>query len=97
MIFVGEHTSYTHAWVASALESGIRGSVQLMLGMSSFVPRQLFCPPTVFSVLMLSTTIIELGLVDEAKAAVDKWMARWIDVVSAHKKTIILAQPGTLE
>ncbi|TLS28002.1 hypothetical protein PpBr36_00898 [Pyricularia pennisetigena] len=56
MIFVGEHTSYTHAWVASALESGIRGSVQLML---------------------------ELGLVDEAKAAVDKWMARWIDV---HKQ-----------
>ncbi|KAI6355375.1 hypothetical protein MCOR25_008216 [Pyricularia grisea] len=53
MIFIGEHTSYTHAWVASALESGIRGSVQLML---------------------------ELGLVDEAKAAVDKWMARWIDV-----------------
>lgn len=46
---------------------------------------------------MLSTTIIELGLVDEAKAAVDKWMARWIDVVSAHKKTIILAHPGTLE
>lgn len=32
MIFVGEHTSYTHAWIASALESGIRGSVQLMLG-----------------------------------------------------------------
>lgn len=55
MIFVGEHTSYTHAWIASALESGIRGSVQLML---------------------------ELGLVDEAKATVDKWMARWIEVVS---------------
>lgn len=54
MIFIGEHTSYTHAWIASALESGIRGSVQLML---------------------------ELGLVDEAKATVDKWMARWIDVV----------------
>lgn len=53
MIFIGEHTSYTHAWIASALESGIRGSVQLML---------------------------ELGLVDEAKATVDKWMARWIDV-----------------
>ncbi|KAK3326101.1 flavin-containing amine oxidoreductase-domain containing protein [Apodospora peruviana] len=53
MIFVGEHTSYTHAWIASALESGIRGSVQLLL---------------------------ELGLVDEAKATVDKWMARWIDV-----------------
>lgn len=32
MIFVGEHTSYTHAWIASALESGIRGSVQLLLG-----------------------------------------------------------------
>ncbi|KAL9067884.1 MAG: hypothetical protein Q9161_006608 [Pseudevernia consocians] len=31
MIFVGEHTRYTHAWIASALESGIRGSVQLML------------------------------------------------------------------
>lgn len=55
MIFVGEHTSYTHAWIASALESGIRGSVQLLL---------------------------ELGLVDEAKATVEKWMARWIDVVS---------------
>lgn len=53
MIFVGEHTSYTHAWIASAIESGIRGSVQLLL---------------------------ELGLVDEAKATVDKWMARWIDV-----------------
>jgi monoamine oxidase len=34
MIFVGEHTSYTHAWIASALESGIRGSVQLLLGQS---------------------------------------------------------------
>lgn len=55
MIFVGEHTSYTHAWIASALESGVRGSVQLML---------------------------ELGLVDEAKATVEKWMARWIEVVS---------------
>lgn len=55
MIFVGEHTSYTHAWIASAVESGIRGSVQLLL---------------------------ELGLVDEAKATVEKWMARWIDVVS---------------
>lgn len=53
MIFVGEHTSYTHAWISSALESGIRGSVQLML---------------------------ELGLVDEAKATVEKWMARWIEV-----------------
>lgn len=53
MIFVGEQTSYTHAWIASALESGIRGGVQLLL---------------------------ELGLVDEAKATVEKWMARWIDV-----------------
>ncbi|KAK0620207.1 L-amino-acid oxidase-like protein [Immersiella caudata] len=53
LIFVGEHTSYTQAWVASALESGIRGGVQLLL---------------------------ELGLVDEAKMAVQKWMARWIDV-----------------
>ena len=32
MIFVGEHTSYTHAWIASALDSGIRGAVQLLLG-----------------------------------------------------------------
>jgi hypothetical protein len=55
MIFVGEHTSYTHGWIASALDSGIRGSVQLML---------------------------ELGLVDEAKATVEKWMARWIELVS---------------
>ncbi|KAF4122893.1 Flavin containing amine oxidoreductase [Geosmithia morbida] len=54
MIFVGEHTSYTHAWIASALESGIRGSIQLLL---------------------------ELGLVDEAKAANEKWMGRFIQVV----------------
>ncbi|KAK1703103.1 hypothetical protein BDP67DRAFT_536269 [Colletotrichum lupini] len=59
MIFIGEHTSYTHAWIASALDSGIRGSVQLLL---------------------------ELGLVDEAKAAVNKWMARWIDIVSSNSK-----------
>lgn len=65
--------SYTHAWskscrpqtnkmknqdadylvVSSALESGIRGSVQLLL---------------------------ELGLVDEAKAITEKFMARWISV-----------------
>ncbi len=32
MIFVGEHTSYTHGWIASALDSGIRGGVQLLLG-----------------------------------------------------------------
>ncbi|KAK1753643.1 L-amino-acid oxidase [Echria macrotheca] len=56
LIFVGEHTSYTHAWIASALDSGIRGAVQLLL---------------------------ELGLVDEAKDAVNKWMARWIDIVSS--------------
>lgn len=55
MIFVGEHTSVTQSWVAPAIESGIRGAVQLLL---------------------------ELGLVDEAKEAVDKWMARWIDIVS---------------
>ncbi|KAI5860302.1 flavin-containing amine oxidoreductase [Durotheca rogersii] len=55
MIFVGEQTSYTHAWISSALESGIRGGVQLLL---------------------------ELGLVDEAKDTVRKWMARWISVVS---------------
>ncbi|KAI0469731.1 flavin-containing amine oxidoreductase [Xylariaceae sp. FL0804] len=53
MIFAGEYTSYTHAWIASALESGVRASVQLLL---------------------------ELGLVDEAKEAVKKWMGRWIDV-----------------
>ncbi|KAI4184327.1 MAG: hypothetical protein LQ348_004560 [Seirophora lacunosa] len=53
MIFVGEHTSYTHTWISSALESGIRGSVQLLL---------------------------ELGLVDEAKAITEKFMARWISV-----------------
>ncbi|KAF8459775.1 hypothetical protein BDZ91DRAFT_741582 [Kalaharituber pfeilii] len=31
MVWVGEHTSYTHAWIASALESAIRGTVQLLL------------------------------------------------------------------
>lgn len=30
-IFIGEHTSYTHAWIFSALDSAVRGSVQLCL------------------------------------------------------------------
>ncbi|KAG6217694.1 hypothetical protein E4U50_003148 [Claviceps purpurea] len=51
MIFIGEHTSYTHGWISAAVDSGIRGAVQMML---------------------------ELGLVDEAKAAVEKWMAPWV-------------------
>ncbi|KAJ2997806.1 hypothetical protein NUW58_g534 [Xylaria curta] len=55
MIFVGEHATYTHSWISSALESGVRGAVQLLL---------------------------ELGLVDEAKDAVEKWMGRWVEVVS---------------
>ncbi|KIW24357.1 uncharacterized protein PV07_10076 [Cladophialophora immunda] len=53
VIMSGEGTSYTSSWIASALESGVRASVQLLL---------------------------ELGLVDEAKAVTEKWMARWIDV-----------------
>jgi monoamine oxidase len=32
-VFVGEHTSYTHAWIFSAVESAVRGSVQLLLDM----------------------------------------------------------------
>lgn len=30
-VFIGEHTSYTHAWIFSALESATRGTVQLLL------------------------------------------------------------------
>lgn len=37
LIFVGEHTSYTHAWISSALESGLRGAVQLLLGKPSSI------------------------------------------------------------
>lgn len=32
-VFVGEHTSYTHAWIWSALESAVRGTTQLLLEM----------------------------------------------------------------
>jgi monoamine oxidase len=32
-IFVGEHTSFTHAWIFSALESAVRGTAQLLLDM----------------------------------------------------------------
>ena len=32
-VFVGEHTSVTHAWVFSALESAVRGATQLLLDM----------------------------------------------------------------
>jgi monoamine oxidase len=52
-VFVGEHTSYTHAWIWSALESAVRGTTQLFL---------------------------DMGLVDEAKAITEEWMARWISV-----------------
>ncbi|KAE8151442.1 hypothetical protein BDV25DRAFT_171468 [Aspergillus avenaceus] len=30
-IFMGEHTSYTHAWIFSALDSAVRGTTQLLL------------------------------------------------------------------
>lgn len=30
-VFAGEHTSYTHSWVFSALESAVRASVQMLL------------------------------------------------------------------
>ncbi len=49
MIFVGEHTSYTHAWIASATR------VEASVAAYNF--------------------FLELGLVDEAKATVEKWMA----------------------
>ncbi|SMQ49438.1 unnamed protein product [Zymoseptoria tritici ST99CH_3D7] len=52
-VVIGEHTSYTHAWIFSALESAVRGTTQLML---------------------------DLGLVDEAKAITEKWMARWMSM-----------------
>ncbi|KAF2791444.1 hypothetical protein K505DRAFT_326865 [Melanomma pulvis-pyrius CBS 109.77] len=32
-IFIGEHTSYTHAWIFSALDSAVRGTAQLLLDM----------------------------------------------------------------
>jgi monoamine oxidase len=32
-VFVGEHTSFTHAWIFSALESAVRGAAQLLLDM----------------------------------------------------------------
>jgi len=53
VVMSGEGTSFTSSWIASALESGVRAAVQVLL---------------------------ELGLVDEAKAVTEKWMARWIDV-----------------
>ncbi|OJZ80069.1 hypothetical protein ASPFODRAFT_54094 [Aspergillus luchuensis CBS 106.47] len=30
-IFIGEHTSYTHGWIFSALDSAVRGTTQLLL------------------------------------------------------------------
>lgn len=88
MIFVGEQTSYTHAWIASALESGIRGGVQLLLGKSEKrnpdMTYEGHCDiryPTKLADLS-SRVLVELGLVDEAKDTVEKWMARWIEVVS---------------
>lgn len=51
IIFMGEHTAPTHAWISSSLHSAARGSIQLLL---------------------------ELGLIDEAKALNQRWMGRWI-------------------
>lgn len=51
IIFMGEHTAPTHAWISSSLHSAVRGSIQLLL---------------------------ELGLIDEAKALNQRWMGRWI-------------------
>lgn len=72
MIFVGEHTSFTNAWIVSALESGIRGAVQLLLGEFNTLKH-----------FMSLICMVELGLVDEAKDAVNKWMARWISAAAA--------------
>lgn len=51
--FIGERTSYTHAWIFSALDSAVRGTVQLLL---------------------------DLGLADEAKMVVQRWMGMWASV-----------------
>ncbi|CAI6331901.1 unnamed protein product [Periconia digitata] len=32
-VFIGEHTSYTHAWIFSALDSAVRGTTQVLLDM----------------------------------------------------------------
>lgn len=32
-VWIGEHTSFTHAWIWSALESAVRGTTQLLLDM----------------------------------------------------------------
>lgn len=32
-VFIGEHTSYTHAWIWSALDSAVRGTAQVLLDM----------------------------------------------------------------
>ncbi|TWU71953.1 hypothetical protein ED733_000713 [Metarhizium rileyi] len=63
LIFVGEHTSYTHGWISSALDSGVRGGVQMLL---------------------------ELGLVDEAKAAAKKWLDRMFwEQTSMNRETTL--------
>ena len=40
------------------------------------------------NIRLLTYCLQELGLVDEAKDAVEKWMARWIDIVSYLNLTI---------
>lgn len=52
-VFIEERTSYTHAWIFSALDSAVRGTVQLLL---------------------------DLGLADEAKMVVQRWMGMWASV-----------------
>ncbi|OAA39062.1 L-amino-acid oxidase [Metarhizium rileyi] len=71
LIFVGEHTSYTHGWISSALDSGVRGGVQMLLG--EYDEYTLTWPIRGAS---SPNVLLELGLVDEAKAAAKKWLDR---------------------
>jgi monoamine oxidase len=64
-IFVGEHTSINHAWIFSALESSVRGVVQLLLDDGLVDEAQ-----EVRTRISASTDM----------QIVEKWMARWISV-----------------
>lgn len=52
VVFAGEHTSITHAWISSAAMSAVRGVVQ---------------------------TLLDMGLIKEAKEVTREWMWRWLD------------------
>ena len=71
MSSIGEHTSINHAWIFSALESSVRGVVQLLLDDGLVDEAKEVSVAAYWWDCTGALLILQI---------VDKWMARWISV-----------------